>query len=164
VIEFPSKTSVMMYLRVTTHCNTLYRTASRCNSLQKQTATEYNDCNTLQHTATNYTYRCEVVSANTLQHTATHCNTLQHTTTHCNTLEHTATHCMHRCDTVSASESECPMHLHCNTLQHTATHCNTLQHTATHCMHRCDTVSASESECPMHLLNDWGCGLNQMLI
>jgi len=44
------------------------------------------DCS-LQHTATFYEH------CNTLQHTATQCNTLQHAVTHCNTLQHTTAHC-----------------------------------------------------------------------
>ena len=67
-------------------------------------------CNTLQHTVTNWNalpgpsrgrecFMARSASAlsatpcNTLQQTATNCNTLQHAATHCNKLQHTATCC-----------------------------------------------------------------------
>jgi len=56
-----------------THCNTLPRTWTHCNTLQ-HTATH---CHALPHNAA----RC-----NTLQRTATRCHTLPHAATHCNTL------------------------------------------------------------------------------
>jgi len=66
--------------RVSTHCNALQRTATRCNT---QVMSH------ISH-ATNITHDTWVSTCcNTLQHTATHCNTLQHTATHCNTLQHT---------------------------------------------------------------------------
>jgi len=116
-----------------THCITLQRTTTRCN--------------TLQHTA---------IHCITLQRTISHCNTYlaslgkearSDQTLH--TLQRTATHTEH-----ARTKSHDPTTL-CNALQHTATHCNALQHTATHCnalhhaaMH-CNTYLASSGEEPL---------------
>jgi len=65
---------------VATHCNTLQRNATCCNTF----------CNILQHTHS-HDMTCHLWS-----HTATHCNAMQHaathSATHCNTLQHTHSH------------------------------------------------------------------------
>jgi len=117
-------------------------------------------CNTLQHTATQSTSRCNALHTtfyrlprssvritsrnatqfNTLQHNATqsstHCNTI------CNTLQHnlqrtsnnillTVTEFGENCKSQSLKTSARALIMH--TATHCNTHCNTLQYTTTNC-------------------------------
>ena len=60
------------------------------------TVIRFNTCTLINKTCPLVHFSTCTLNCNTLQHTATHtsarCNTLQHSATHCNTLQHTATH------------------------------------------------------------------------
>jgi len=99
-----------------THRNTPLRTATHCNTLQRNNRPQR--------------VRHAIELRATLQHTATHRHALQHTATHCTALQHNSQtlrvqHAVELRVTLQHTAA------HSQSLQHTATHCNTLQHTAT---------------------------------
>jgi len=124
-----------------THCISLQRTATHCNTGRPAHAAAS------PATCISKMYATHCNSLQALHLPATHCNTLQLIATHCNTLQQRKTcACCRVIRNVRFKNVRNSLILttphyislqfttsHCNSLHLTATHCNSLQLTATHC-------------------------------